>query len=126
MRKARNLPDVPVYLPVLRGFGALEDVPGPLRYLIKTDDAVRATGCLLGDVSNPALLTVGWGLTVLPSLYRDLRAGTPWQRFAADLIIDSAGFALSEIAGSMAGGVALILRAPHQALWQSNLLQMRA
>ncbi len=58
MRKVRGLPDIPVYLPVLRGFGALKDVPGPLRYVIKTDNVVRVTGRLLGDVSNPALLIV--------------------------------------------------------------------
>ena len=98
MKNARNLPEIPVVLPMLRGFG-LDDVSGPLVKRLETTSGVRVIGRLLGDATLPWTLGIGWGITVAPSIIQDARSGAPWHRFVADFVIDSVGFWGSEAAG---------------------------
>ena len=101
MKNARNLPEIPVVLPVLRGFG-LDDVSGPLVKRLETTSGVRVIGRLLGDATLPWTLGIGWGITVAPSIIQDARSGAPWHRFVADFVIDSVGFWGSEAIGWIA------------------------
>jgi hypothetical protein len=102
MRKVKNLPDITVVLPMLRGFG-MDDVTGPLIRSIDLDMGVRSFGRLIGDVGAGPLFGVGWGITLAPEQLANIKTGAPWNEFVADALIDSAGFVGSEGAGWVVG-----------------------
>ncbi len=98
LRKVRNLPDIPVVLPMLRGFG-MDDLAGPIFRRIDTSLWVRSFGRLIGDAAAPPLYAIGWGLTIAPEQIQNIRTGAPWNEYVADLAIDSGIFGASELAG---------------------------
>ncbi|MEJ5224128.1 MAG: hypothetical protein WHV44_06695, partial [Anaerolineales bacterium] len=98
MQKTRGFPDMPIILPMLKGFG-MDDVAGPLKYTLKTDTTIRLIGRILDDFSPGVLTGIGWGLTVTPNLVKNIRNKNPWHQTTADLIVDTGGFWVSEAAG---------------------------
>jgi hypothetical protein len=111
MKQVRGFPDVSFPLPIIKGFG-VDDVAGPLKYTIKTDSVIRTVGRVLDDFSPGVLTGIGWGITVTPNLVKNIREKHPWNQTAADLIVDSGGFILGELAGWGAGVVAASLFPP--------------
>ncbi len=115
MKRARGFPDISIPLPMLKGFG-MDDVAGPLKYTIKTDTAIRTFGRVLDDFSPGILTGIGWGITVTPNLVKNVREKSPWNQTATDLLIDTVGFGISELAGWGAGlifgGITAALGAP--------------
>lgn len=105
MKKTKGFPDIPIILPVIKGFG-MDDVTGPLKYTLKTDTTIRLIGRILDDFSPGALTGIGWGLTVAPNLVKNIRNKNPWHQTTADLLVDTGGFIVSEVAGWVVGGVA--------------------
>ncbi|GEM_PF-5620134 len=105
MQKTKGFPDIPIILPMLKGFG-MDDVAGPLKYTLKTDTTIRLIGRILDDFSPGVLTGIGWGLTVTPNLVKNIRNKNPWHQTTADLIVDTGGFIASEIAGWVAGALA--------------------
>jgi hypothetical protein len=113
-QRVRNLPEIEVALPWLKGFGPalqkqligdenyldfLEGLTGPLVRRIDPNVAVRSYGRAVGDASAPPLLGVGWALTLAPEQIKDLKEGAPASEHLADAIIDTTGFAVSEASG---------------------------
>lgn len=98
----RSVPDLVVTLPILRGMG-LDEVIGPISRTYDGAAVLRTIGRTAGDVGATPLLLVGYGLTIGPNLVENVSAGASWTDTRADLLIDSGGFAVSELVGLAAG-----------------------
>ncbi len=105
MQKAKGFPDISIPLPMIKGFG-MDEVTGPIKYTLKTDTTVRLLGRVLDDFSPGVLTGIGLGITVTPNLVKNIREKNPWHQTAADLMIDTGGFVVSELAGWGAGALA--------------------
>jgi RHS repeat-associated protein len=65
---------------------------------------IRTPGRMIGeDMFGPALLLLGYALTIAPELLSDLAKGASGYEITIDLLVDTEGFIYSEIAGDVAG-----------------------
>ena len=83
--------------------GLADDLAGPLLRQVDTGFIVRGFGRLVGDVSVPPLLLIGWGLTLAPEQVRNITTHAPWNERLADGIVDSGNFLVGEAAGWVVG-----------------------
>lgn len=114
--------DIPLNLPLIKGINpqlpnikapawylekygvkSIDDLAGPLKTILVNGKTIRALGRTAGDITLPWTLGIGLGLTVTPNLITNIRDRKPWNDTVADLIIDTSGFVVSELAGIGAG-----------------------
>jgi len=65
--------------------------------------SIRTTG-RLGDDLIPITLAIGWLLTIAPEQVENYFTGAEWNEYVGDFVVDTGGFATSEMAGDIVGG----------------------
>jgi hypothetical protein len=82
--------------------------PGLIKHSIDLKVTIRATGRTVGDNLLGPLFTIGYLATVVPEQIINITEGKTlkddWNDYLGDFAIDSAGFFVSELAGTAAFG----------------------
>ncbi|MCC7117509.1 MAG: hypothetical protein IT310_03200 [Anaerolineales bacterium] len=122
--------NIPLYLPLIKGanpqfpnikaptwylekYGiqSADDLVGPLKTILVDGKTIRGLGRAIGDITVPWTLGIGLALTIAPNIVANIREKKPWNDtvidIIADVIVDTGGFFVSEIVGTVAGIIAL-------------------